>query len=150
MSSDGNICVVRAGVAMSVLLALTGCHAQNRAEDRNSRVLIRSTSTTRPIEAIGAESSARHVELTVHDATSAGIGQSLIGRQCTVQLRRDALGMAGNTPLGATQQWGGSNRVSVSGKIVEMTDQWLVLQPTDPAQRYVIPQASILLIDVKQ
>jgi hypothetical protein len=138
------------GFAILSLALLSGCHAQNRAADGNSDVLIRTTSTTRPIEALGADSSARHVELTVHDATSAGIGQSLIGHQCTVQLRRDALGMAGNSPLGATQQWGGNNRVAVSGKITDMTDQWLVLEPASSGHQYCIPHASILLIDVEQ
>jgi hypothetical protein len=62
-----------------------------------------------------------------------------------VQIRRDALGMAGNTVADMSGRW--ASVASVEGTILEMTDQWLVVQA--PGKRVVIPHASILTIELQ-
>ncbi len=72
------------------------------------------------------------------------LAESLVGRKCRVQLRRDALGMAGNMPTQLSGRW--ANESSVDGTVIELTDQWLVVQASD--RRVVIPHASILLVEL--
>ena len=70
---------------------------------------------------------------------------SLVGRKCRVQIRRDALGMAGNAPAAMAGRW--ANETSVDGTILEMSDQWLIVQ--SPDKRVVVPHASILIIELQ-
>ena len=70
---------------------------------------------------------------------------SLVGRKCRVQIRRDALGMAGNAPAAMAGRW--ANETSVEGTILEMSDQWLIVQ--SPDKRVVVPHASILIIELQ-
>ena len=85
----------------------------------------------------------RRVEVT--SASSTELKQSIVGRKCRVQIRRDALGMAGNTPVVLSGRW--ANESSVDGTLVEMTDLWLVVQAT--GKRVVVPHASILVIELQ-
>jgi hypothetical protein len=85
----------------------------------------------------------RRVE--VISRSSAGIADSVVGRKCRVQIRRDALGMAGNAPAVMAGRW--ANETSVEGTILEMSDQWLVVQAI--GKRVVVPHASILIIELQ-
>jgi len=76
---------------------------------------------------------------------SARVADAVLGRKCRVQLRRDALGMAGNSPMQLTGRW--ANEASVAGTVIELSDQWLIVQASD--KRVVIPHASILLIELQ-
>ena len=75
------------------------------------------------------------------------VAASLVGKKVRVQIRRDALGMAGNVPVGAESRW--SSETSVSGTVAEVTDQWIVVD-VPPSRRMLIPQASILMIEMTQ
>jgi hypothetical protein len=85
------------------------------------------------------------VEVT--SRAQAQLADSIIGRKCRVQLRRDALGLAGNAPAGMTGRW--AAEMSVEGTVVEMTDQWLVVQ-ADGGKRVIVPHASILVIELQE
>jgi hypothetical protein len=85
----------------------------------------------------------RRVE--VISRSSAGIAESVVGRKCRVQIRRDALGMAGNAPAVMAGRW--ANETSVDGTILELSDQWLIVQAT--GKRVVVPHASILIIELQ-
>jgi hypothetical protein len=76
---------------------------------------------------------------------SAKVAETLLGRKCRVQLRRDALGMAGNMPTQLTGRW--ANEATIEGSVLELSDQWLIVQATD--RRVVIPHASILFIELQ-
>ena len=141
-------------VVLSAVAAIAGCQPRNHgsAAVDNGASLQPLQPTTRPaiyeiVPARTAASPGRAEAMPNRTAGAAGVSESLLGRDCRVQLRRDALGMAGAAPIGATQEWGG--RVAVAGKVLELTDQWLVLQPQETGRRYCIPVASILLIEVR-
>jgi hypothetical protein len=85
----------------------------------------------------------RRVE--VINRSAAQWAESVVGRKCRVQLRRDALGMAANVPDGMNSRW--ASESTIEGTIAEVTDQWLVLQGT--GKRIVVPHASILLIELQ-
>jgi hypothetical protein len=82
------------------------------------------------------------VEVT--STASAELSASLVGKKCRVQIRRDALGMAGNAPTELAGRW--ARESSVNGTVVEVTDQWLVVDAPD--RRVIIPHASVLIIEV--
>ena len=81
----------------------------------------------------------------VMSRSSAQLAESIVGRTCRVQLRRDALGLASNTIVEPTGRWGAA--ASIEGTILEMTDQWLVVRTS--GKRTVIPHASILVIELQ-
>ena len=85
----------------------------------------------------------RRVEVVSHQ--SARVAETLLGRRCRVQLRRDALGVAGATPVPLAGRW--ANESSVEGSVVDLSDQWLVVRGAE--RRIVIPHASILLIELQ-
>ena len=121
------------GIAMT-----PGCRADRRSTD------VSVYTTTRP--AGRDEPRARHVELMVRDSTTSGLGSSIIGKECRVQFRRDALGMSSATGVAPTQDYRGLT--SINGRVVDLNDQWVVVQQQN--KRYVIPHAAILLIDVQE
>jgi hypothetical protein len=84
----------------------------------------------------------RRVE--VISRSSSELANSLVGRKCRVQIRRDALGIAGGAPVPMAGRW--ADQTSVDGTILELTDQWLVVQA--PGKRVVVPHASILVIEL--
>jgi len=138
-------------ISLGLATILLGCKAQNREEtayvssdELSGRPGLRGDASTRPVT---IEAPAPMSRPARGGAAAAGVAQALVGRDCRVQLRRDALGMAGAAPIGPTQEWGG--RVAVAGKVLELTEQWLVLQPSESGRRYCIPVASILLIEVR-
>ena len=63
---------------------------------------------------------------------------------CTVQFRRDALGMGGNSPTSPLTGNHNGADVSVTGKVVHETPEWLVLATT--TQELWIPKHSVLLV----
>lgn len=70
---------------------------------------------------------------------------SLIGRTCSVQFRRDALGMAAGAPLSPTAESSGGRPARLRGTLTAVGDGWITLS-ADGAT-YHIPQATILLIE---
>ena len=113
-----------------------GCKAQ----PRHSTVSM--YSSTQPVH---DDRRGRHVELMVRDATTSGLAGTIVGRECRVQFRRDALGMSNATGVAPTEDFRGTT--SISGQVAELNDQWLVVQ--QQGKRYVIPHGSILLIEVQ-
>jgi hypothetical protein len=69
-----------------------------------------------------------------------------IGRQCTVQLRRNLLGTASSS--GISPLAGSVNGVefSVAGTLAQATDSWIIL--SSGQREYCIPRDNILLLDV--
>ena len=133
--------MMRFALAISLLaLPIVGCQPNPGPP---TDVTMRTT--TQPAPAARREPAGRHVELMVRDASDTSLAGSLVGKDCRVQFRRDALGMAGNSPVGPTDNWQG--RASLGGRVVELTDQWLVIAG-EGDKRYVIPHAAILLIEV--
>ena len=113
-----------------------GCKAQ----PRHSTVSM--YSTTQPVH---DDRRGRHVELMVRDATTSGLAGTIVGRECRVQFRRDALGMSNASGVAPTDDFRGTT--SISGQVAELNDQWLVVQ--GQGKRYVIPHGAILLIEVQ-
>jgi hypothetical protein len=103
------------------------------------------TATTRPVVAKGGPAGQR-VEIAVRDTNAAGFASSLFGHTCRVQFRRDALGIAGNAAIPPTQDWGG--RMSVEGKVVDVTDQWIVLA-AEKGKRVCVPLIAVLVVEVQ-
>ncbi len=90
----------------------------------------------------------RAVDLTVRDIGTMRLSQSLVGHTVRVQLRRDAMGMAGNTPLSTSDAW--AQRLSLIGKVTQVTDPWLVIANNDAAGKSVyISQSAILLVELQ-
>ncbi|MEA2735124.1 MAG: hypothetical protein QOE14_1575 [Humisphaera sp.] len=85
----------------------------------------------------------RRVEVTRRP--SGQLSESLVGRRCRVQIRRDALGLAGNTIPDMTGRWAAMS--SVEGTIHELSDDWVIVQET--RKRVVVPHSSILLIELQ-
>jgi hypothetical protein len=108
---------------------------------------VATSSSTRPAIATAARPDSREPlrRVEVISQQSARVAGSMLGRKCRVQLRRDALGMAGNMPTQLTGRW--ANEATVEGSVLELTDQWLIVQASD--RRVVIPHASILLIELQ-
>jgi hypothetical protein len=108
---------------------------------------VAASSSTRPAIATAARPDSREPlrRVEVISQQSARVAGSMLGRKCRVQLRRDALGMAGNMPTQLTGRW--ANEATVEGSVLELTDQWLIVQASD--RRVVIPHASILLIELQ-
>ena len=87
----------------------------------------------------------RHVDLTVHDRPASSIAASLVGHNCRVQFRRDAMGLTSPSGVTTTDNW--AHRMAVKGKVLQLTDQWLVLTGEDGKPDY-IPQSVILILEV--
>jgi hypothetical protein len=80
-------------------------------------------------------------------AGSAG-APDLVGRRVRIQFRRDAVGLAGPTPLGADAPSTPGRTTSLDGTLTGTTNGWLVLR--GQGKTYWIPQAAVLLIEVEQ
>jgi hypothetical protein len=84
--------------------------------------------------------------------TFAGCGKTPpTGKEVRIQLRRgDALGAAANLPLSPRTFSVNGAETGLSGKIVKVTEEWVVLDTMDvPPSRIWIPKASILLIEYR-
>ena len=123
-------------MAFSIAMA-TGCPARPRSSD------VTVHTTTRPVDR--EQPRGRHVELMLRDATTSRLTDAIIGKECRVQFRRDALGMSSNTGVAPTQDYRGLT--SINGRVVDLNDQWVVIQQQN--KRYVVPHGAILLIDVQ-
>src|SRR6187551_2590559 len=105
---------VFAGMAAMVLI---GCSASNHRTEP-TQVTVHSVAATQPAggnASASREHAGRHVELTVRDPSAAGFSASIVGHECRVQFRRDALGLASNSAVSPTQDWAG--RMSLDGKV---------------------------------
>jgi hypothetical protein len=105
--------------------------------------------STRPAFAAAPERDQRDPRAPMHrvevTSTSAQLADSIVGRKCRVQIRRDALGLASSTVADMSGRW--ASVASVDGTILEMTDQWIVVQAT--GKRVVVPHASVLVIELQ-
>jgi capsid protein len=99
--------------------------------------------TSRPAMRESSREPVRRVE--VISKSSADLADSIVGRKCRVQIRRDALGMAGNAPAVMSGRW--ATESSIDGTILELSDQWLIVQAS--GKRVVVPHASILVIELQ-
>lgn len=135
----------------AVVLLAAGCQPNNRQGP--GRVTMNSSATTRPSSAGGGGpggaggAPGQRVELMVRDANAAGMAGSVVGRNCRLQFRRDALGIASNAAIGPTQDWGG--RMSIEGKVLDLTDQWIVIAAAQN-KRYCVPLMSVLMVEVQE
>jgi hypothetical protein len=68
-----------------------------------------------------------------------------IGTVCTVQFHMDALGCAGNLPVGSI----GGEGISIRGKLIAITPEAVILKCSDDTRLW-IPQSSILLIQYQR
>src|SRR5687767_12737962 len=79
-------------------------------------------------------------------AFGSGHSQPPIGKECVVQFRRgDALGGAGNLPVAPLTGSINGAETSVSGKVRQVTEEWVVIEKANKAQLW-IPKSSVLLI----
>ena len=67
-----------------------------------------------------------------------------IGKACTVQLRRDALGAASPNPIPPLTDMHNGAETSVGGKLKSVTPEWIVLDRT--GHELWIPKSSVLLV----
>jgi hypothetical protein len=77
-------------------------------------------------------------------------GTPTIGKTCTVQFRRDALGAAMNLPVNPTTGSINGAEVMISGTIVDVTPEWIVLDSGRENLRTYVPRSVILLLDVSK
>jgi len=127
-----NATVAAAVISIFILTAAGGCQPKNG--ETGSTASSSPTSSREPL---------RRVE--VISRSSPELANSVVGRKCRVQIRRDALGMAGNAPDGMKGRW--ATESSIEGTIIEMSDQWLVVQTS--GKRIIVPHASILVIELQ-
>jgi hypothetical protein len=78
------------------------------------------------------------------DSRSSG-PQPPTGSQVTVQFRRDYLGGAKDGPASATLGSINDNQVALQGKLVRVTDEWLVVE--NAGREQWVPRAAVLYID---
>lgn len=78
-------------------------------------------------------------------AAPAGQGVPIWGTACTVQFRRDMLGINAPLPVSPIADNVQGVQVSLAGRFDHMDDQWLVIN-TDPRHQAWIPRASVLLV----
>lgn len=70
---------------------------------------------------------------------------SPIGARCTVQFRRDVLGGSMDVPVSPTTDRINGVDVSVTGELVDMTSEWIVLE-RHPGGVLWIPRQNVLLL----
>jgi hypothetical protein len=69
-----------------------------------------------------------------------------VGDNCTVYLRRDALGMAAPSPSPALTGNHNGADTAVSGKLIRVNAEWVVI--ADGRRELTIPKSAILVIEV--
>lgn len=92
----------------------------------------------------------RAVSLKQHPSRQAASHKyiySLIGKQCTVQFKRNALGGGGNIPVSPTTDNSDGANVSIWGTLTVVEDDAVVLESEDSGRTFWIPRESILLIE---
>ena len=117
--------------------AAAGCHAQATAPPAPP-----AAPRTAP-----ADSSARAVDAAVHyvDTVDAGETDPPAGVACTVQFRRDALGMSGAAVMGPRANTPPSRSVRLAGTLERVTPRWLVLRAGD--KTYWLARETVLLVE---
>ena len=71
-----------------------------------------------------------------------------VGAPCTVQFRRDLLGTHSNLPVDPLTNGINGARTSVSGKLLRVDADWIVLQRKQG--QLWIPRRNVLLLDIQQ
>jgi len=69
-----------------------------------------------------------------------------VGDNCTIYLRRDALGMAGPSPSSPLTGNHNGADTAVSGKLVRVNAEWVVI--VDGGRERTIPKSVILVIEL--
>jgi hypothetical protein len=81
--------------------------------------------------------------------------QPPLGRQCTVQFRRDLLGTSRELPVAPTAGSINGAETCVRGVLAVVTDEWIVLNHSTLVagkaieREYWIPRSAVLLIDME-
>lgn len=82
-------------------------------------------------------------------AFGSGLSQPPIGKDCVVQFRRgDALGSGANLPVPPMSASINGADTSVSGKLRNVTEEWIVIESGDQSLMW-IPKAAILMVYVR-
>ncbi len=74
----------------------------------------------------------------------ADTGGPELGKTCTIQFRRDALGAAANLPISPNTDGINGADTSISGKLVRVTTDWLVIERG--GKDLWIPQSVVLMV----
>ena len=72
--------------------------------------------------------------------------QSQIGKYCIVYFRRDALGMAAESPVSVTSSGLNDAAMTQAGKLMEVGADWIVID--NHGRVFHIPQAAILIVEI--
>lgn len=91
------------------------------------------------------------ISLTVMTMILSGCGrpsQPPTGKNVTVQFRRDALGSAHSLPISPTTDSINGARVSLTGKLIIINEEWVVLD--FEKNKHWIPRDAILLIRINK
>src|SRR6185436_14020736 len=89
-----------------------------------------------------------------HAAATIGKRDPPLGRDCIVQFRRDFLGTARDIPVSPTLGSINGAETCVRGKLVVVTDEWIVLSYTVPVaakpieREFWIPRSVVLLLEM--
>jgi hypothetical protein len=74
----------------------------------------------------------------------ADTGGPEVGKLCTIQFRRDALGAAASLPVGPMTDSINGAETSISGKLLRVTTDWLVVERN--GKDVWIPQSVVLMV----
>ena len=92
--------------------------------------------------------------VTACDKPSSGLSverEIPTGTYCTIQFLRDALGGSTNLPISPTTSSINGAKVAISGYMLEMNDEWIVLKTqTDGGNELWIPRRNVLLISLNE
>src|SRR5688500_6080717 len=68
------------------------------------------------------------------------------GRRCRVHFRRDAVGVAGTSPLGLTEQTRPKQLAQIEGTVDHVSDEWLVVTAAE-GRTFWIPRSMVLAVE---
>ena len=143
-------------VALVLLMCVTiaGCQRDRRPSSDMSEWEVpeaKRTSVTRTPDAAAPPPSPRPAiaDPTLFAGSSGHTPlDSLVGRRCRVQFRRDALGMAVTAPLSPTSEGVGGRPAHIDGTVTAVSESWITLNRDGVS--YNIPHAAILLIESRE
>lgn len=69
-----------------------------------------------------------------------------IGRNCSIHLRPDALGTSANIPVSVMTDVMNGAQVSVTGKLLEANEEWIVIQDEPRNAEIGIPRSAVLAV----
>src|SRR6476646_5157504 len=116
--------------AAMIALALFSCGCRADRHEPQTRAAMVVQASTQPADATASAGAppARRVDVTVHEPSGSEATHTLVGHTCRVQFRRDALGMATPAPLPASAENSGGRPVAVVGKVVMVSEGWVVME----------------------